>query len=157
MSNQKKITSLLLVLIAGGTLVGLGARSTGQDRANTPASETGALFLGEGNPSDPVGPAFGNRELFFKMLLSIALVAVLGIAALYVSKKILPKVTNLPGKEIRVVETAYLGPRKMLHLVQVGNQKLLVGSTNETIATLAHIDDAWLDMAKQEVDSAMNL
>ena len=69
----------------------------------------------------------------------------------------LPKVTHTKGKEIHVIETTFLGPRKMLYLVQVGHQKLLVGSTNETIATLAHIDDAWLELSKQDMDSAVNL
>ena len=91
------------------------------------------------------------------MMFSVAIVAVLAVAAFYLSRKVLPKVTNAPDKEIRVVETTYLGPRKTLHLVQVGNQKLLIGSTNDTITTLARLGDAWLDRSQQELDSAVNL
>ncbi len=158
MSHQKnKVATLFVALVVGGGFVCLGARSTDGEKAAAPVSDTDVSFLSDQDLSDSTGPALGSRELFFKMMLSVALVAVLAVAAFYVSKKILPKVTNAPGKEIRVVETTYLGPRKMLHLVQVGNQKLLVGSTNDTIATLAHIDDAWFDLSKQEMNGVVNL
>jgi flagellar biosynthetic protein FliO len=157
-SNQtKKVAALFAVLVVGGTLVGLAASSADREKTETLAPETDTSFLSDPSLSDQPGSALSNGELFLKMMLSVVLVGVLAVAAFYVSKKVLPKVTNAPGKEIRVVETAYLGPRKTLHLVQVGKQKLLVGSTNETIATLAHIDDAWFDLSKQEVNNAVNL
>jgi flagellar biosynthetic protein FliO len=89
------------------------------------------------------------------MMFSVALVIVLGVAALYLSKKVLPKVTNAPGKEIHVLETTYLGPRKALHLVEVDNHKLLIGSTNENIATLAHMTDAWLDLSREAIEDTV--
>ena len=53
------------------------------------------------------------------------------------------------------METSYPGPRKALHLVEIGNQKLLIGSTNESITTLAHIGDTWLDLSKEETDKTV--
>ena len=88
------------------------------------------------------------------MMLCILLVAGLGVGMLYVSKKVLPKVTNAAGKEIRIRETAYLGPRKALHLVEIGNHKLLIGSTNDSITALADMTDTWLDVSKQEPEDA---
>ncbi len=108
-----------------------------------------SVCLGQtaGFASDPNVPAradegFGGRELFFKTMFMVVLVAVLGAAAIYVSKKFLPKITNLPGKKIRVIETAHIGPRKMVHLLKIGNQRLLIGSTNESITKLADVTDA---------------
>jgi flagellar biogenesis protein FliO len=69
-----------------------------------------------------------------------------------VSKKVLPRVTNAAGREIRVVETASLGPRKALHLVEVGGQRLLIASTPDTVTMLAPIGEAWLDISKQQAD-----
>ncbi len=158
MNNQKKkVVALLGLVVLGGGLVSLGTRSSGREKAEVAPLQPAPSYLAGLKDPDPARPPLGNGELFSKMMLSVALVGVLAVAAFYVSKKVLPKVTNSPGKEIRIVETAYLGPRKMLHLVQVGNQKLLVGSTNETIATLAHLDDAWFELSKQDVDSAVNL
>jgi flagellar biogenesis protein FliO len=60
----------------------------------------------------------------------------------YVSKKLLPRFTNLPGRQIRVLETTHLSPRKGLHLVEVGSHRLLIASTNEKITMLADVTDS---------------
>jgi flagellar biosynthetic protein FliO len=99
--------------------------------------------------------SLGNGELFLKMMLSIVLVIGLGGAALYLSRKVLPRVANAPGKEIHVLETACLGPRKALHLVEVGGQRLLIASTNDNVTMLAHVTDAWLDVSRQELGEAV--
>ena len=88
----------------------------------------------------------GAREMFFKMMLSVLLVVALGAAAIYISKKFLPRITNPPGKKIRVIETAHIGPRKMVHLLKIGNQQLLIGSTSENITKLADVTDALSEM-----------
>ncbi len=79
------------------------------------------------------------------MMFSVLLVVVLGAAAIYISKKYLPKITNLAGKDIRIVETIHLGPRKMLHVIKAGNRKLLIGSTNENITLLADLTNELAD------------
>jgi flagellar biosynthetic protein FliO len=166
------------VLVVGSGLIGLAAQSTNPNA--TPSvtsadpnaapsitstdpnaipgatSEATGSFLNDPNLSQQPGLGIDSGKLFVKMLGSVVLVIALAGAVLYLSKKVLPKVTNTAGKEIRVVETTYLGPRKALHLVEVGHQKLLIGSTNESIATLAHVGDAWLDLSKQETDPAVS-
>jgi flagellar biogenesis protein FliO len=95
-------------------------------------------------------PAFAEtsgRELFYKMLLSVLLVIALGVAAIYVSRKLLPRITNLPGKQVRIVETTYLAPRKGIHLIQIGARRLLVASTSETITMLADVTESLPDFA----------
>ena len=81
----------------------------------------------------------GTRELFFKMMLSVLLVVGLGAAAIYASRKLMGRIANPPGKRIKVVETAYLGPRKAVHLLRIGDRWILVGSTNENITKLAEL------------------
>jgi flagellar biosynthetic protein FliO len=121
-------------------------------------------MAGQSDPllSDPNAPGetdtgFGNTELFLKMMFSVVLVLALGAAAVYTSKKLLPRVAHAQGREVRVRETTYLGPRKALHLVEVGEQRLLIGSTNESITTLAHLTEAWLDVAKPDVDGTVKV
>lgn len=91
----------------------------------------------------------GGREMFYKMLLSVMLVAALGIALIYVSKKLLPRIAHLPNKQIRVVETTYIAPRKGIHLVQIGARRLLIASTNENVTMLADLSDATGDFAAE--------
>ena len=101
-------------------------------------------FWSAGTTDDPNRPRLapnrsGTRELFFKMILSVLLVVGLGAVAIYASKKLTGKITNLPGKKIKLVETVYIGPRKAVHLITVGDRCLLIASTNENITKLADL------------------
>ena len=80
-----------------------------------------------------------TRELFYKMMASVVLVVVLGAVAIYASKRVMGKIANLPGKRIKIVETAHLGPRKAVHLLRIGDRCLLIGSTNDNITKLADV------------------
>jgi flagellar biosynthetic protein FliO len=146
----------LVALAIVGRSVGLAARAADPNEAASATTNAEGSFLGDPNLAEPSDLSLGSGELFAKMMLSVVLVIALAVAAMYLSKKVLPKVTKASGKEIRVVETSYLGPRKALHLVEIGPQKLLIGSTNERITTLAHIGDAWLDLSKSETDNAVS-
>jgi flagellar biosynthetic protein FliO len=84
-------------------------------------------------------------------MISVLLVGGLGAAAIYTSRKLLPRITNLPGKKIRIIETVHLGPRKAIHLVEIGNQQILVGSTNENIRKLADVTDAFVDLSTKTI------
>jgi len=172
-AQRKKIGLLCLLLVAGGGWITLASRQTepveGSRTAASAEREVPALqtsdfkpqtsnpssFLSDPNLVSSAGAGLGNGELFLKMMLSVVLVIALGAAALYVSKKVLPRVAHAPGKEIHVLETAYLGPRKALHLVEVGSQRLLIASTNDNVTMLAHVNEAWLDMPRQELGEAV--
>jgi flagellar biogenesis protein FliO len=154
--NKGRIIALCLMLLIGGGWIGLAARSADQSTQPTSTPQSGP-FLADPNLVSSTDIALGSEGLFARMMLSVALVVVLGAGVLYVSKRVLPKVANAPGKEIDIRETAYLGPRKALHLVEVGHHKLLIGSTNDSITALAHVTDAWLELSKQEPDDTMRL
>jgi flagellar biosynthetic protein FliO len=155
--NQKKrIVMLCVLLVVGGGWVALASRyAGGPGQANPQTARPEASFLSDPNQFAAAPVGLGGRELFLKMMLSVGLVIALGGGALYLSKRVLPKVAHAAGKEIRVIETTYLGPRKALHLVEVANQRLLIASTSDHITTLAHIGDAWLDLSRQEVDDTV--
>ena len=104
-------------------------------------TNSNSLFASEPNLSEKIKSDTNSSELFYKMLQAVVIVVVLGVGAIYLSKKFLPKITNPPGKEIRIVETTHLGPRKSLHLIRVGNRDLLIGSTTEKITYLADITE----------------
>ena len=109
-------------------------------------SKTGSLFANDSNLSERSGYP-GSGEFFFRAMFAVLFVVVLGVAAIYVSKKLLPKITNLPDKEIRVVETVHLGPRKAVHVLEIGNQRFLIGSTNENVTKLADITRDLTDLS----------
>jgi flagellar biosynthetic protein FliO len=111
------------------------------------------------NPNLPVRLAdnLSTKELFFKMMISVLLVVVLGVGAIYISKRFLPRITNLSGKEVHIVETVHIGPRRAVHLLKIGNRQLLIGSTNESITKLADVTDAWMDLSLQETNDNMRI
>jgi flagellar biosynthetic protein FliO len=158
-NNQKKrVVVLCLLLVIGGGWVGLAGRyAGGRGSTDARAATSPASFLSDPNRVSPADISLGGTDLFLRMMLSVGLIAALGVAALYLSRKVLPKVVNAPGREIRVLETTYLGPRKALHLVEVAQQKLLLASTNDRITTLAHVGDTWLDIPRQDADDVVKV
>jgi flagellar biosynthetic protein FliO len=109
-------------------------------------SETGFLFADDPDLSDRTDYGPGG----LRVALAVLFVVALGAGAIYVSKKLLPRIANLPGKQIRVVETVYLGPRKAVHVIEIGDRRLLIGSTNENIRKLADITGELPDLSSQE-------
>ncbi|MFA5553009.1 MAG: flagellar biosynthetic protein FliO [Phycisphaerae bacterium] len=90
-----------------------------------------------------------TREMFLKMVFAVFIVIILVSAVVYLSKKVGNKIVNTPGREIRVTETCYLGQRKSLHLIKMGNRKILIGCTAENITKLAEITDETGDEIKK--------
>jgi len=138
--RKKVVVFLITAALGSGVLLVCSARSAtdGTELENS-KSKSNSLFENDSNFSTRTGDKPGIRELFFKMMFSVLFLVVLGVAAIYVSKRFLPKITKLPGKEIRIAETVHLGPRKAVHLLEVGERRFLIGSTNENITRLADL------------------
>lgn len=83
---------------------------------------------------------FATSDIFWRMMVAILIVAALGIVLYYVSKKFGAKVSSFqPGRRIQIVETAYLGSRKAIHLVKVDDKKILIATTQTTITPIAEL------------------
>ena len=160
--KKKLVVFLITVALGCSVLVVCSARSatsaTGLEQSKSgvqqaqPEDEydTRSLFAKDPNFSNKPAYIAGSGELFGRAMLAVLFVVALGAAAVYVSKKLLPKLTNLPGKEIRVVETVHLGPRKAVHVLEIGGRRLLIGSTNENVTKLADITDGFASLSPQE-------
>jgi flagellar biosynthetic protein FliO len=142
-SGYKKRIILLpaIIAISSIALTVISAQSSNNEpRLENSKSKTNILFANDPNFSMAANNNLGGSRIYFKMMLSILLIIALGIAAIYISKKLLPH-TGLQGKEMRIIETVHLGPRKTVHLLKIGNQHLLIGSTAENITKLADVTD----------------
>lgn len=149
--DKKKIVAFFLIVVAlgSGALVVCSAQTSNSEPKRTSHS---LYSLSETDPNYS-GGSIGMWEPFLKMMAAVLLVVALGIAAIYISKKFLPKITNLSGKKIRILETVHLGQRKAVHLLQIGNQQLLIGSTSEGITALADVTDTLTDLSSQETEN----
>jgi len=139
--SKKKIGMFLMViaLCSGMAIVYSAPSGTGESTKSLLLDNSDSVYSTQ--PNLAIG-SDGNLDadgLFFKMILMVLVVVVFGVAAIYLSKKVLPKFSRLPGKRIQVCETVHLGPRKAIHLIKIDEQTLLIGSTNENITKLADI------------------
>ena len=82
-----------------------------------------------------------NNELFSSAVKAIIIVIILCVAIIFISKKLLPKISKLGGRRIQIIETVHLAQRKSLHLIKVDDRQFLIGSTNENITKLAELTD----------------
>ena len=82
---------------------------------------------------------FDSGSLFAQSLAAVLVILVLGGAAIFIVKRVLPRFGISQGRRINVLETVYLGSRKSLHLVQVADRTLLVGDTRERLGLLADL------------------
>jgi flagellar biogenesis protein FliO len=84
-------------------------------------------------------PSSEPTNLLAHSLAAVLVILVLGAAAIFVVKRLLPRLGISQGQRVRVLETVYLGPRKSLYVVQVGDRTLLVSGTRERLALLADV------------------
>jgi len=115
-------------------------------------AKTDSLFARDPNFAGKSSYDLGRQEFFVRTMLAVVFVIVLGAAAIYVSRKLLPKIAARPGREIRIVETVHLGPRKAVHLIEVGKRRFLIGSTNENVRKLAEVTPGFPDLSEHDVD-----
>ncbi|MCK4913904.1 MAG: flagellar biosynthetic protein FliO [Planctomycetes bacterium] len=134
---KKKFITFLLLIIALISM--LSVQSVASESAKEMFDNSDSLFASDCNFSGKSSSHISNRQLFIKMMFSIFLIVILGAAAIYISKKLGKRITNLPGRRIRIIETAHIGQRKSIHLIKVDDKELLISSTNENITKLADI------------------
>lgn len=105
-----------------------------------PASQPMSLW-DEFNQGRKLGSDGDTTSTLLKMLAYVAVILVIGAAAIWITKRVLPRLTAAGGRgrDLAVVETTHLGPRKTLHVVEVGSRRFLLGSTRERISMLAEV------------------
>jgi len=102
----------------------------------SPLPTTPRAFRDGGATPLPDSPTGG---LAWQMLSLAGLVLLMGLACYIVMRKLLPRMVRPGGRNIQVVETAYLGPQKSVHLLRVSGETYLVASSRERISLLAKV------------------
>ena len=88
----------------------------------------------------------GEEGYLARTLAAVMVVLFIGGVAIVIIKKVLPRLAVSPGsrgkRQVKVLETTYIGPRKALHLVQVGQKKFLLSAAAEHVTLLADVTAA---------------
>ena len=87
------------------------------------------------------GSNSSNYEMLINTIKAVVFVAVFGTAAIFVLKKLAPKISNPTGKNIHVLENVSLGQRRALHLVEVRGRQILIGSSADSIVKLCELSE----------------
>ena len=140
---------MLLVVLVMRSSLALGAGEAPVLDTNTPLP----LNLSQEGQERWDSYSAVSQEMLTKTLLALALVLGLGLCVAWVTKRLLPRLGVNAGKDIRVLETTGLGPRKALHLVQVGSQQLLIGSTPEQISMLTVVNTGFDEVMAARMDA----
>lgn len=82
-----------------------------------------------------------TSDLLKRMVLATVIVAGLGIAAVYLSRKVLPKYGAGNGRHIRLLETMSLGSGNRLALLEVENKKILIGSGGNGVSRISEFEN----------------
>lgn len=106
-------------------------------------------------PLPPYNPAINtapeNDNPLWQMFSSILVILLLGGAALFVIKKVLPRLGIAPAsaaaapgprERMKVIDTLRLGPQRQVHLLEVEGRRYLVGHTATNITFLAEVPPA---------------
>ena len=119
-SNKQKLTVFLLAfsLLITGLLLTFGGGST--------------------TSADPLG----STPLYF----ASAFVKLLVVLLLIVGSSMIFRrwqqvgTGGKPPRQMRVLETVRLSPKQALHLVVIGDQKLLIGATDQSVSLISSIE-----------------
>lgn len=101
------------------------------------------------NPPINPAPESGSGAIW-QMFSSIIVILLLGGAALFVIKKVLPRLGISPAAaaapgprgRMKVIETLRLGPQRQVHLLEVEGKRYLVGHTASNITMLTEVSPA---------------
>ena len=141
-TGVKKMRLLSRILGASGRLyAGIAAAmvmllAVGRVWASAPTSRPGGFRQGFPGGGDTTG-------IGWQMLAATLVILFVGVVAIVVVKKLLPRLAKSRGRRISVLETAYLGPHKSVHLLQVGARKVLVGSSRDGVVRLGDVTEAF--------------
>lgn len=75
-------------------------------------------------------------SVFLKLLLVIMLI----IGAAIVAKRWMSGAVQGKTRQMQVIETLPLNPKRALHIIKVGNQTLLIGATDQNITLISELD-----------------
>lgn len=89
-----------------------------------------------------------------RMAAYVVIILILGALAIIVGKRYLPRLSPGGGRGIRVVDSAYLGPRKQLHVVQVGQRRFLLASCRDSVGMLSELTGSFPEVYERKVASA---
>ncbi len=112
---------------------------------------TAALVGLTGGSNAPASDPLASPGLYFAGVI----IKLIGVLLLIVASAALLRRWMQPGspgkttRQLHLLETVRLSPRQALHLVAIGDQRLLIGATDQSIALLAPVEGNFEPLASE--------
>ena len=137
------VAFLVLLTLGMGVCEAMAAEPTSEVEKASQMEKSWRLGSGKGfsvldNDDKPGGTL--QTMIVYSMI-----ILVLGVGAVLVVKKLLPRIQRSAGKNLSIIETAYISPRSSVHLLRVGTKKYLISRSGEGISLLAEVTQALED------------
>ncbi len=84
----------------------------------------------------------GTSEAMSKihmMLAWVLIILVIGVVALVIVKKLLPRIGKPASGQLSVSQTIYLGPKQAVHLLKADTQRFLIATSKDGVNLLAEL------------------
>jgi len=93
---------------------------------------------GAKTPGDPLG----STPLYFAgAFIKLAVVLLLIVASAIIARRWLqPGIHGKSVRQMRLMESVRLSPKQALHLVSIGDQQFLIGSTDQNLTLISHVE-----------------
>jgi len=144
--KDKKGFNVAVIALAVVAIIGAAAVSRSDTKATASAWDQ---FKAEPNATPGAADKTPTSDAVKRLLAAIVIVLVVGSAAIWASKKYLPKIAAAKGKNIKLIETVTLAPQRHVHIIEVGTQKFLIGSSVDSVRMLADVTLALTDENEQ--------
>jgi flagellar protein FliO/FliZ len=145
MNKQTRRTVILTTVILGFAVLGLIATNSFQSGKDRTAAESLGQVMQDATPNqatsgDPGSPLWA----IVKLLSALAIVIAALYGGLYLLKRMMMTRRTASARQaaLEVIESAYVGPKKTVSLVRVGNKAVLVGVTDQQISMLTELSPA---------------
>jgi flagellar biogenesis protein FliO len=138
--EKKRLKTVLIALAVLGGIIFLGSLSRRNNDAVISAGEP-AYTQNIGQNAGLQTYKYSSGDIYFRLLFAVFIVAAMGFGVYWMSRHFAYKSRGGKAGRIEILETAYLAARKTLHIVKIGNRTFLIGSTNDSIRSLAELGD----------------
>ena len=115
------------------------------------------LLLPQSSPSTGDASYLNSTGFAFSVFLKLGVVVLIiaGLAILF--RRMQTKSIGINIKRIVVIETAHLSPHRTLYLVNVDDQTILIGATDQSLTTLYQFGQTKnINDQKHQLDSSQN-
>jgi flagellar biosynthetic protein FliO len=138
--EKKRLKTVLIALALLAVIIFLGKLSRKNNDATVSVGHP--AYTQSTSPNVGLVPyKYSSSGIYYRLLFAVFLVAAMGFGVYWMSRRFAYKARGGKAGRIEILETAYLAARKTLHIVKIGNRTFLIGSTNDSIRSLAELSD----------------